>query len=250
MIQVTVVKIVGYGPWTLTLGGDREHRLQMIQASLYASLQDLFAARGCLVFPNRGDEFFVASNGLDLDDHIRIQREIDKSYDLKLSMSIGFAQTPFAANRAAHRHLRSGAFLDEESRIYGSTCGNRDAGVTILHMDIEDLTSVCGTRSPYEISSMVFGLYSRMCEFFLVRNSLAFFMGGDNFMVMADGTAKDAAREFIDAEKRNGLLLNCGVGTAGTAREAARLATTSLDMIREIRDSGGEKPEIYETSCS
>ncbi|MGI0075474.1 MAG: GTP cyclohydrolase IIa, partial [Nitrosotalea sp.] len=28
MIQLTIIKITGYGPWTLTLGSDREHRLQ------------------------------------------------------------------------------------------------------------------------------------------------------------------------------------------------------------------------------
>jgi GTP cyclohydrolase IIa len=31
-----------------------------------------------------------------------------------------------------------------------------------------------------------------------------------------------------------------------TARNAVKLATKSLDTIREIRDSGKEKPEIYE----
>ena len=25
MIQITIIKITGYGPWTLTLGSDREH---------------------------------------------------------------------------------------------------------------------------------------------------------------------------------------------------------------------------------
>jgi GTP cyclohydrolase IIa len=32
-------------------------------------------------------------------------------------------------------------------------------------------------------------------------------------------------------------------------REAVKLATKSLDTIREIRTSGKEKPEIYEMSC-
>ena len=42
------------------------------------------------------------------------------------------------------------------------------------------------------------------------------------------------------------LILNCGIGSATTARDAAKLATQSLDTIREIRDSGKEKPEVYE----
>mgnify|MGYP000052291247 CR=1 FL=1 len=43
-----------------------------------------------------------------------------------------------------------------------------------------------------------------------------------------------------------GIELNCGIGTGKTARSAVKLATKSLDTIREIRDSGKEKPEIYE----
>jgi len=43
--------------------------------------------------------------------------------------------------------------------------------------------------------------------------------------------------------------LNCGIGNGYTAREAIKLATKSLDTIREIRDSGKEKPEVYELSC-
>ena len=43
MIQITIIKITGYGPWTLTLGSDREHEIQMLQASLYIQVQKLFS---------------------------------------------------------------------------------------------------------------------------------------------------------------------------------------------------------------
>ena len=66
MIQLSILKITGYGPWTLTLGSDREHELQMLQASLYKQLQQLFSEKNCLVFLNRADEFFVVSNGVGL----------------------------------------------------------------------------------------------------------------------------------------------------------------------------------------
>jgi len=54
MIQLSILKISGYGPWTLTLGSDREHELQMLQASLYKQVQKLFSEKNCLVFLNRG----------------------------------------------------------------------------------------------------------------------------------------------------------------------------------------------------
>jgi len=90
----------------------------------------------------------------------------------------------------------------------------------------------------------------RIAEFFLEKKSLAFFMGGDNFMVVANDNPKEFAQEFIKrTESDLSLVLNCGIGIAKTSREAAKLATTSLDKIREIRDSGKDKPGILETSC-
>ncbi len=83
MIQLTIMKITGYGPWTVTLGSDREHRLQMLQASMYGKVQELFSARNSLVFLNRADEFFAVTNGLDLQDHIDIQVELESRFDVK-----------------------------------------------------------------------------------------------------------------------------------------------------------------------
>ncbi|MDX1533745.1 MAG: GTP cyclohydrolase IIa, partial [Nitrosopumilaceae archaeon] len=228
MLQLTIIKITGYGPWTLTLGSDREHELQMLQASLYKEIQKLFSEKNCLVFLNRADEFFVITNGISLDEHIEIQKTLEKSFDLKLSMSIGYADNPFDANLKAYEGKKSKTFLNQEHNIYGFVNGQSDQ-VTIMHLDVEDLTSTRQTKSPYEISSTIFNLYSKMSEFFLKKKSLTFFMGGDNFMVISDKDAKNSVREFLDMIKKDGITLNCGIGTGRTAREAVKLATKSLD---------------------
>lgn len=85
MIQITVIKITGYGPWTLTLGSDREHEIQMLQASLYLQIQKLFSEKNGLVFSNRSDEFFAITSCITLEDHIEIQKKLESSFDLKLS---------------------------------------------------------------------------------------------------------------------------------------------------------------------
>jgi GTP cyclohydrolase IIa len=250
LIQLTIIKITEYGPWTLTLGSDREHELQILQASLYLQVQKLFSERNCLAFLNRSDEFFVVTNGLTLDDHILIQKKLEESFELKLSMSIGFADTPFDANLKAYEGKKHLVILNKEHNIFGFVNGCADQKVTIMHFDIDNLSSQRKIKSPYEISSIIFKLYSSMSEFFLARKSMAFFMGGDNFMVVANDGAKEMGREFIDGTKKDlGILLNCGIGIGKTSREAAMLATQSLDKIREIRDSGKEKPEIVEKSC-
>jgi len=162
-------------------------------------------------------------------------------------MSIGYGDSPFDANLSAHDGKKSITKLNDEHNIYGFIDGKVESKVTIMHLDVDNLTSRGKTASPYEISSLMFKLYAKMSEFFLSKNALSFFMGGDNFMVVANSNYKESAEEFIDIIKNEyGIELNCGLGTGKTARNAVKLATKSLDSIREIRDSGKEKPEIYE----
>lgn len=250
MIQLSILKITGYGPWTLTLGSDREHELQMLQASLYKEVQKLFSEQNCIVFLNRSDEFFVVSNGLTLEDHIQIQKTLEKLFDIRLTISIGYGNSPFEANLKAYEGKKNKIILNAEHNIFGFINEEFDSKVSIMHLDVDDLTSSRQTNSPYEISAIIFELYSKMLKFFKEKNSLTFFMGGDNFMVISNDEAKKSVHSFISMIKNNDKIsLNCGIGNASTGREAVKLATKSLDTIREIRDSGKEKPEVYELSC-
>ena len=249
MIQLTIIKIAGYGPWTLTLGSDREHKLQMLQSSLYQEVQKLFSEKNCLVFSNRFDELFAITNGLSLKDHVEIQQKLSKLFNLDLSMTIGYGQSPFEANLQADEARKTKKILDSEHNIFGFIDGKTDQKVQIIHMDIDGSTSISATKSPYEISSLMFRVYSEMSEFFLRKNSLTFFMGGDNFMIVTSGNGKEDATKFLEAiEQGHGITLNCGIGTAKTAREAASLATKSLDTIRELRGSG-KNQRVLELTC-
>ena len=250
MIQLSILKITEYGPWTLTLGSDREHELQMLQASIYKEVQRLFSEKNCIVFLNRADEFFVVSNALNLEEHIQIQKTLEKLFEVGLTISIGYGNSPFEANFKAYKGKQNKVILNAEHNIFGFVYDKFDPKVSIMHLDVDDLTSSRKTNSPYEISSIIFGLYSKMSKFFLEKNSLTFFMGGDNFMVVSTEEAKKSVKDFINLIKdEDKILLNCGIGNANTGRDAVKLATKSLDTIREIRDSGKEKPEVYELSC-
>ena len=247
MIQLSILKITEYGPWTLTLGSDREHELQMLQASFYKQVQQLFSAKNCLVFLNKSDEFFVVSNGLTLDDHVEIQKSLKKLFEISLTISIGYGNTPFEANLKAYDGKQNNVILNEEHNIFGFIDNQLEFNVSIMHLDVDDLKSKRKDNSPYEISLKIFELYSKIGRYFIEKNSLTFFMGGDNYMVVASKDAKNSVQNFINMIKNDdNISLNCGIGNAETSRDAAKLATKSLDTIRDIRDSGKPKPDVYE----
>lgn len=247
MIQLSILKITEYGPWTLTLGSDREHELQMLQASFYKQVQQLFSAKNCLVFLNKSDEFFVVSNGLTLDDHVEIQKSLKKLFEISLTISIGYGNTPFEANLKAYDGKQNNVILNEEHNIFGFIDNQLEFNVSIMHLDVDDLKSKREDNSPYEISLKIFELYSKIGKYFIEKNSLTFFMGGDNYMVVASKDAKNSVQNFINIIKNDdNISLNCGIGNAETSRDAVKLATKSLDTIRDIRDSGKPKPDVYE----
>ncbi len=247
MIQLSILKLTEYGPWTLTLGSDREHRLQMLQSSLYRTTQQLFSEKDGLVFLNRADELFVVSNGIKLQDHVEIQRTINKEFDVGFNISIGHGDTPFAANQNAYQAKKNKSLLDSNHQIYGFNDSVDTSDIAIMHLDVDDLSSYRETRTPFEISLIIFELYVNMAKYFTTKESLTFFLGGDNFMIVANDSATSQVKEFIAKIKQEySITLNCGIGRGRSARAAAKLATQSLDTIREIRDSGRPKPDVYE----
>lgn len=248
MIQLTIIRIEGYGPWTVTLGNDRESQLQMLQAKIYHDVQQQFSSRGGIVFFNRFDEYFAITNGLGLDDHREIQRELAKTYkDLTMSMAIGSGGTPFEANTDAYSARKEGRALDAGARIFGSVRGADLA--QIMHVDVDSSTKVGNRLSPYEVTALVMKIYSRLAEEFLKYNSLAFFLGGDNVMVISNGMTKEQADEVIKKVTAGiDVKLNCGIGIGKTGRKAAEAATEALDTIRDLRKEG-KIQTIYEIRC-
>ena len=97
MIQMTLIQIDNYGPWTVTPRPRTESELQMLQASLFADLNNHFGNKKGLVFFTRFDNLLAISNGLDKEDHLRIQRSIRNRYPITISMGVGAAETPHEA---------------------------------------------------------------------------------------------------------------------------------------------------------
>ena len=223
MIQLTIIRIEGYGQWTLTLGSDREAQLQMLQARIYHDVQRLFSERDSIVFFNRFDEYFAITNGLGVDDHLHIQHELTKLYDnMLMSMTIGAGKTAFEANLNAYRTRKEGRMLDGNSRIFGNVQPQADIA-QIMHIDIDSSAKVGNWLSPYELTALVMKIYSRLAEEFLKHDSLAFFLGGDNVMVISNGMSKEQAEVVLKkVTAGNDIKLNCGIGIGKTGRRGSR----------------------------
>lgn len=248
MIQLTIIRIEGYGPWTVTLGSDREAQLQMLQSKIYHDVQSLFSQRNCIVYFNRFDEYFAVTNGVDVAGHAEIQKRLASAYpDLQMSMAIGAGKTAFEASINAFRARKEEQPHGQEARILGSP-GHADE-VQIMHIDVESSTKVGNRLSPYEVTALVIKIYSRLAEEFLKLDSLTFFLGGDNFMVLSNGVTK-AQTDKVIAKVTSGIdiKLNCGIGIGRNGRKAAEAATKALDTIRDLRKEGKIQP-IYEIRC-
>jgi GTP cyclohydrolase IIa len=252
-IQLTIIKIEEYGPWTITLGTDREAEIQMLQAKLYYDLQRLFSVKDCLVFSNRFDEYFAITNGLYLPDHLEIQSQLVDLYSmLKLSMTIGNGVTPFQANFDAYESRKMGRAINEGASIFGTptkSVPTINEIVQIIHIDMNNSTKLFSKLSPYEITSLIVKIYSRLSEEFLKKESLTFFLGGDNFMVLSKAATKQDIEGTINKiTQEMSVRLNCGIGIGSTGRKAANAATKALDTIRNLRHDGKDLP-IYEVQC-
>ncbi|HET7149690.1 MAG TPA: GTP cyclohydrolase IIa [Candidatus Nitrosopolaris sp.] len=258
-IQLTIIRIEEYGPWTITLGSDREARLQMLQANFYFDLQRLFSAKDCLVYLNRFDEYFAITNGLSVADHEIIESELSSLYKkMKLSMAIGSGETPYQANLDAYNARRMGQIVTKKARIFASAAlpssivnfiPTVNEFVQIMHIDMNNSTDIGSKLSPYEITCLIMKIYAMLSEEFVKKESLTFFLGGDNFMVVSNAVTKQDAEETITkVTQGTNIKLNCGIGIGRTGRKAAKAATKALDTIRNLRNVGKDLP-VYEVGC-
>jgi GTP cyclohydrolase IIa len=244
----------------------------MLQSRIYHDTQQLFSEKECLVYSNRFDEYFAISNGLSIQDHIIIQKELANLHtNLKLSMTIGKGITPFEANLNVHKSRQAGKILAEGTSIFGqailsTSCSSSKLSlsssqsisnlraldsefVQIMHIDVNNSRKISLDLSPYEITHLIMKVYALLSEEFLKKGSLTFFIGGDNFMVISNGVSKEDAETIINKVAGSmGVKLNCGIGIGNTGRKAANNATKALDTIRNLREKG-KSHSVYEIQC-
>jgi len=238
MIQMTLIQIDNYGPWTVTPTPRRESDLQILQAELYADLQRQFATKQGLVFFMRFDNMLAISNGMDMEDHLRIQESIGNRYTITVSMGVGTAQTPYDAQRNATRALQKygGAQSEERKEVLAvdELADTKKGFVQIAHIDINGITeTLTDTMPAYDTSFVVNRVQHFLMKKLIKKGSLLFFIGGDNFMSPCNGLEPEGLLKIInEIDDEINITLKAGIGKAPTAEKAANLADLALEEIR------------------
>lgn len=242
------------------LGSDREHQLQMLQSRLYYDLQKVFSEKDCIVYQNRHDELLAVTNGLNAEEHYRIFSNISELYkEITLSMAIGIGTTPLEASLYAYNSRRCNLRIKGNVLLYGNykniipsydkTGPLSDMIVQVMHLDLDNSTNMVNGISPYEVSTSIIRTYSRLADEFVKKKDLTFYLGGDNFMVVSTATTLNESKLIIEKIcNEMDINLNCGIGSARTARRAVAAATEGLDSIRKLRNDG-KIQRIIEIKC-
>jgi len=239
-IQLTLVQIDNYGPWTVTPEPRREAELQTLQAELFAELERQFASRKGLVFQTRSDNMLMITNGISLDEHRVVQKAVDKKFPVTVSMSVGTASTPYEAQvqaTLALQHAGSSRSAERSGALVGSCVNSPDEDwVQIAHMDVNHFTLITDSEPIYDTHLLIQRTYLSLMSALLRRKALVFYTGGDNFMAPSNGLeAGELAAVFSEVKRELGVELKAGVGAARTAELAARLASEGLQEIRKSR---------------
>ena len=241
-LQVTLVQIDNYGPWTVTPHPRREADLQTLQSRLFADLSQLFGEPGGYAFFARFDNMIAVSNGLDLAAHARIQESIRNRYPVTLSLSVASAPTAAEALSTATRQLQDAGSAQDPGRteiLRGEPipeADRRNDDVQIAHFDVNDATG----RYTDELHAFETFIHIEAGYLELMRHlhgdhdALSFFVGGDNVIAVGGGLDRAALEATIEhVEAAAGVDLKVGVGHGRTAEAAGSAAKHALEACRQ-----------------
>ena len=251
MIQMTLIQIDNYGPWTVTPRPRTESDLQILQAELFADVQRLIAAKKGLVFFTRFDNLLAVTNGLNEEDHMRIQRSIRNRYPITISMGVGAAETAHEAQRLARLatialQKEGGAQSSGRKEILAINNlieNPEDSFVQAAHIDINSVTeTLTDIESAFDTSFMVNKAQHYLMTKLREKGALLFFIGGDNFMSPCNGLSEDDLTQILkEIDEEIGIGLKAGIGRADNMEDAAYMADIGLEIIR----AGNNKDWIH-----
>ncbi len=239
-IQLTLLQLDNYGPWTVTPSPRRETDLQSLQANLYADFSEFVGRADGYAFYDRFDNVIGVTNGLTRRDHERFQEQVRNQYPVTVSIGVGAEQTPIDALGAATTTLQASGSAQDPDRTeilaIDDTVSETEGDLLIAHFDIVDVTGTyTDTENAGSTTLTIRRTALELAEYMQTNHdSIARFVGGDNMIAVCpllDQSAFDAARNTV--EDRVGVELQVGVGRGATAHAAGYRAKLALEECRE-----------------
>ncbi|SEV96425.1 GTP cyclohydrolase III [Natrinema salifodinae] len=239
--QVTLVQIDNYGPWTVTPEPRREADLQTMQSRLYADVSQFVGNRGGYTFFTRFDNMIAVTNGLSMEDHALLQETIGNRYPVTLSLGVATGRTPVQALSDATARVQEAGSAQDKSRrecLEGRTIEDphrTDDDVQIAHFDVINATGqYTDELNAFDTFIEIEQGYAELMRHMrYAHDSLSFFVGGDNVIVVCpDLAAGDYEDAIYHVEEAVDVELQVGVGRGESAHEAGYAAKHALETCR------------------
>ncbi|WP_254763536.1 GTP cyclohydrolase III [Natrinema marinum] len=239
--QVTLVQIDNYGPWTVTPEPRREADLQTMQSRLYADISQFVGNRGGYTFFTRFDNMIAVTNGCSLEDHALLQESVGNRYPVTLSLGVATGRNPVQALSDATERLQdAGSAQDKDRRecLEGRVIDEEyrtGEDVQIAHFDVVDATgNYTDELNAFDTFIEIEQGYAELMRHMrYAHDSLSFFVGGDNVIVVCPDLA---ASEYEDAiahvEAAVDVEMQVGVGRGKSAHDAGYAAKHALETCR------------------
>ncbi|QFU83532.1 GTP cyclohydrolase III [Natronorubrum aibiense] len=239
--QVTLFQIDNYGPWTVTPEPRREADLQTLQSRLYADISQFVGNRGGYVFFTRFDNMIAVTNGCSFEDHELLQESVGNRYPVTLSIGVATGTNPVQALADATARIQEAGSAQDKTRrecLEGRVIEaphRTDGDVQIAHFDVVNATGqYTDELNAFDTFIEIEQGYAELMRHMrYAHNSLSFFVGGDNIIVVCpDLEAADYEEAVAHVEAAVDVELQVGVGRGKSAHDAGFAAKHALETCR------------------
>lgn len=224
MVQVSIIRLIGYREWTESLGFDREHVIQEVQGNLHRELSRIFSQYGAFAHPLRYDYMIAITNGMSVEDHKEVVKYLKRISPVPIAIGIACDETPLIAEKKASQLAISAKPWEVVKQNSECNC----KFVTIAHADIVNSTSLTISKSSYEVYSYVELMYRRFKKLSVRMGGLTLYLGGDNMLsILGNNVDIKSLRMFSKK-----YCVRIGIGISINARKALTLAAKALHEMR------------------
>ena len=224
MVQIAIIKLLGYREWIESLGYDREHIVQNIQSRIHNVLSYFALKYEVFVHPLRYDYTICVSTNLKYENYLDMMKTLSKVVPVPIAIGVAKSSKPKIAELKASRLVNKAnsweILFDDD---------NDDSLVVTAHLDLVNSTDLTKQYSIYQSYKYILDI---ICEYMKIvddMGGLTLYLGGDNCVAILDENFdEDVLRRFC--KLRN---VRIGVGISKSIRKAFALSAQALHKLRQ-----------------